>query len=169
MALVTGNLKDITGGLLDTREGVVCFTLNRGNLRLTNGNVIPDNFREAVPNADGEFSINLEPTEQMALNAWYSVSVLWIQQPDTGFQKPRALTSYVDLIIRVPSAGGAIEDLIETSPTGGSGANPNIWWVSADEYPPSRSFTWLVTDPEDPDRETSGISGTTIGDVKVWR
>lgn len=106
----------------------------------------------------------------MALDAWYSVSVLWIQQSDAGFRKPAAMASYADLKIRVPSSGGAIEELIDASAGGGAGGtNPNIWWVSADETPPSRGFTWLATDPDDPDRETSGIPGTTIGDVRVWR
>lgn len=71
MAEVTGNLKDITGGLMTSREGVIQFTLNTGNIRVTNDNIVPDNTREAIPDPDtGEFSINLDDMRCRAGQVW---------------------------------------------------------------------------------------------------
>ncbi|UTT40260.1 hypothetical protein NMP99_03105 [Glutamicibacter mishrai] len=170
MATVTGNLKDITGGTFGSREGVIQFTLNAGNIRVGSGNVIPDNTREVVPDFDtGAFSINLEPTDAMALDAWYTVSVLWLQQSDSGIREPAALASYVDLKIRVPSSGGQIGDLWESgSGNGGSpGPNSRVVWVSQTAPAnPNRFMLWLEQepgpspDPFDP-RNTS--------DLKEWQ
>ncbi|WP_190263684.1 hypothetical protein [Glutamicibacter nicotianae] len=169
MALVTGNLKDITGGLLATREGIVQFTLNQGNIRVNGDNVIPDNTRGATPDAaTGEFSINLEPTDQMALDAWYTVSVLWLQQDDGGFKKPAALASYVDMKIRVPSSGGSIGQLIDPNAgSGGGGANNRIVWVSQTAPSNPRPFMlWLQQEPgPDPDPFDSRNTGL----LKEWR
>src|SRR5690554_2772390 len=147
MATVTGNLKDITGGSLNSREGIIQFTLNQGNIRVGNDNVIPDNTRAAVPDPiTGEFSINLEPTVEMALDAWYLLSVLWLQQDDGGFKKPAALTSYVDLKIRVPSSGGTIGQLMGGAE--GSNGNNRIVWVSQTAPSNPRPFMlWLEQEP----------------------
>ena len=166
MALVTGNLKDITGGLMDTREGVIQFTLNQGNIRVGADNVIPDNTREAVPAADGSFSINLEPTVEMALDAWYTLSVLWLQQPDTSARQPAALTSYIDLKIRVPSSGGTIGQLIGG---GGGGANPNnrIVWVS--QTPPANPTPWLLWLEQEPGPNPDPFDPKNTSDLHEWR
>lgn len=166
MATVTGNLKDITGGLLATREGVVQFTLNQGNIRVNGDNVIPDNTREAIPDpTTGEFSINLEPTDQMALDAWYTVSILWLQQSDSGHQKPAALTSYVDLKIRVPSSGGSIGQLLG----GGGGGNPNnrIVWVS--QTAPSNPSPFMLWLKQEPGPAPDPFDPQNTSDLYEWR
>lgn len=166
MAEVTGNLKDITGGLLDSRQGVVQFTLNQGNIRVSNDNVIPDNTREAVPNASGEFSINLEPTDQMALDAWYTVSVLWLQQPDSGFRKPAAMVSYLDLKIRVPSSGGPIGSLWDAS-GGAAGPNNRVVWVS--QTAPSKPRPFMLWLKQEPGPNPDPFDSRNTSDLYEWR
>ncbi|QRQ79091.1 hypothetical protein [Glutamicibacter protophormiae] len=169
MAEVTGNLKDITGGLMDSREGVVCFTLNAGNIRVSNDNVIPDNTREAVPNASGEFSINLEPTDQMVMDAWYTISVLWIQQPDGGHRKPAAMTSYLDLKIRVPSSGGPIGELWDLSAGAGGKPGPNnrVVWVS--QTPPSKPRPFMLWLQQEPGESPDPFDPKNTSNLHEWR
>ena len=170
MATVTGNLKDITGGLFNTRQGVICFTLNRGNIRVGAGNVVPDNTREAVPDENtGEFSINLEPTDQMALDAWYTISVLWLQQSATGSRQPAALASYLDLKIRVPSSGGSIGDLYDPTAGGGGGANPNgrVVWVS--QTPPPNPWPWMLWLEQEPGPDPDPFYPKNTLDLHEWR
>lgn len=169
MATVTGNLKDITGGLLDSREGIIQFTLNQGNIRIGGDNVVPDNTRGVVPDSTtGEFSINLEPTDQMALDAWYSISVLWLQQDDGGFKKPAALASYLNLKIRVPSSGGSIGQLIDLS-AGGGVSNPNnrIVWVS--QEPPSNPRPWTLWLEQEPGPTPDPFDPKNTSNLHEWR
>jgi len=169
VATVTGNLKDITGGLMDSREGIVQFTLNQGNIRVSSGNVIPDNTRGTKPEADGSFSINLEPTDQMALDAWYTVSVLWLQQDDSGFKKPAALASYLNLKIRVPSSGGSIGQLYDPNAGGGGGSNPNnrIVWVS--QTAPSNPRPWMLWLKQEPGPNPDPFDSRNTSDLYEWR
>lgn len=173
MATVTGNLKDITGGLMDSREGIVQFTLNQGNIRVSGDNVVPDNTRGATPDpSTGEFSINLEPTDQMALDAWYTISVLWLQQDDSGFKKPAALASYLDLKIRVPSSGGSIGQLIDPTAGGGGGgggANPNnrIVWVS--QTAPSNPRPFMLWLKQEPGPTPDPFDERNTSDLYEWR
>ena len=172
MATVTGNLKDITGGLFNNRQGVVCFTLNRGNIRVGADNVVPDNTREVIPNEDtGEFSINLEPTTEMALDAWYTISVLWLQQSDSGTRQPAALASYLDLKIRVPSSGGSIGDLYDLTAGGGGGggSNPNgrVVWVS--QTPPSNPRPWMLWLEQEPGPDPDPFDPKNTSDLHEWR
>lgn len=172
MASVTGNLHDITGGLLDSREGVICFTLNAANIRVPSDGVIPDNTREAIPDpTTGDFQINLEPTDQMALDAWYTISVLWLQQSDSGHRKPAALSSYLDLKIRVPSSGGAIGSLWDPTAGGGGGggANPNnrVVWVS--QTPPSKPRPWMLWLKQEPGPNPDPYDPRNTSDLHEWR
>lgn len=169
MAAVTGNLKDITGGTFGSREGVIQFTLNAGNIRVGSGNVIPNNTREVVPDFDtGEFSINLEPTEAMALDAWYTVSILWLQQSESGVREPAALASYVDLKIRVPSGGGRIDELWDSGGGGGTpGPNSRVVWVSQTAPAnPHRFMLWLE---QEPGPTPDPFDSRNTGNLKEWR
>lgn len=169
MALVTGNLKDITGGTFGSREGVVCFTLNAGNIRVGADNVVPDNTREATPDPEtGEFSIHLEPTDEMALEAWYTISVLWLQQSDGGVRRPAAMSSFVDLKIRVPASGGKIGQLIDAA-GGGGGSNPNnrIVWVS--QSPPSKPRPWMLWLQQEPGPNPDPFDPKNTSNLHEWR
>lgn len=169
MATVTGNLKDITGGTFGSREGVIQFTLNAGNVSVGSGSVIPDNTRETTPDFDtGDFTINLMPTDSMALDAWYSVSVLWLQQSDSGIREPAALASYVDLKIRVPSSGGPIDELWDAGGNSGSPSpNSRVVWVSQTEPEnPHRFMLWLE---QEPGPTPDPFDSRNTGNLKEWR
>jgi len=167
MALVTGSLKDILGHDLDGREGEIIFTPNSPGVRISGepGMVAPTEPVRANMAADGSWEADLATTSTFLDDMFYRMQIRWLSTVEGT-----ALIDFPDWQIRVTGAG-LISDMIEfgSSNGGGGGANPNIWWVSADVAPPSNRFTWLIVDPDDPDRESSGISGTTIGDVRVWR
>lgn len=153
MAVVTGNLKDIGGATMANRNGVVKFTLNRGNITASGGGLRPDNTQTVTPTSDGTFSTNLEATSGMLLDAWYNVRVEWLDNVGN-------LITYMEFQIKVPSGGGVLSDLIE--PGGNGNANPLIWWVGL-TAPPSRRYLWLHTNPDNPDDPAN------TGDVRQWR
>lgn len=166
IAEVRGSLHDIAGSRMGDKEAVIEFylpepqLLGAGSLA---GGVRPTEPVKVVPlSADGTFIATLTPTDVMLGDAYYKVRVHW-----TG--EVAGMIDFPDWQIRVPSSGGNLSEMIETGSGQAGAANPNIWWVSADEPPPSRRFTWLIADPDNPDRESSGIPGTIIGDVRVWR
>lgn len=161
MAVVTGNLKDIGGATMANRNGVVKFTLNAGNITASGGGLRPDNTQTVTPSSDGTFSTNLEPTDGMMLDSWYNVRVEWLDNVGN-------LITYMEFVIRVPSGGGVLSDLIDTGGVngggGGGGANPWIWWVGLTP-PPTRGYIWNYLDPADPDRLTGPIPELTLGDI----
>lgn len=152
MAVVTGNLKDIGGASMASRNGVVKFTLNAGNITASGGGLRPDNTQTVTPSSDGTFSTNLEPTVSMLADAWYVVRIEWLDNVGN-------LITYLEFQIRVPSSGGVISDLIDL---GTGGANPLIWWAGL-TAPPSRRYLWLHMNPAD----NTDPAGT--GDVRQWR
>ena len=169
MALVTGSLKDILGYNLDGREGQILFIPHEPGIRSTGnpGGVVPTEPVKATMQANGDFEADLAHTGTFLNDMWYKLQIRWLSNVEGA-----ALIDFPDWKIRVTGAG-LLSDMIDfgggSGGGGGGGVNPNIWWVSADVAPPSNRFTWLITDPDNPDRENSGISGTTIGDVRVWR
>lgn len=163
MATVTGNVRNITGSTMNPLDVVLIFTLNATNIIAGSGGLRPDNSTEVTPESDGSFSVNLESTSNMLLNAWYRVRIEW--RGPAGTERPKTLRGYLEAIIRVPAGGGRIDELIDVSgPPGGGGSGPNakIWWVGLTS-PPSRRFLWLHTDPNDYDNPAS------TGDVREWR
>lgn len=170
MALVDGSLKDILGHGLDNREGEVWFIPHEPGVRASGapGMIAPTEPVKATMASDGSWVADLANTATFLNDMWYRLQIRWLSSTQGA-----ALIDFPDWKIRV-TGDGPISEMIEFGGgpgggNGGGGVNPNIWWVSADEPPPSRKFTWLIADPDDPDRENPGISGTTIGDVRVWR
>lgn len=165
MALVTGSLKDILGISMNGREGEILFTPHEPGVRVTGiaGVVVPTEPVKATIQSNGDFEVDLAHTGTFLNDMWYRMQIRWLSNIQGA-----ALIDFPDWKIR-PTRDGLIGDMIEIGGGPGGGVNPNIWWVSADVAPTSKRFTWLVTDPDDPDRETSGIPGTKIGDVRVWR
>lgn len=153
MAVVTGNLKDIGGVAMANRNGVVKFTLNRGNMTASGGGLRPDNTQTVTPSSDGTFSTNLEATSGMLLDGWYDVRVEWLDSVGN-------LITYMEFQIKVPSGGGVLSDLIELGLNGRG--NPFIWWVSL-TAPPSKGYLWLHTNPSDNEDPAN------TGDVRQWR
>ena len=152
MPAVTGNVQSITGSSMDARDVVVRFTLNQGNIRVPSSGLRPDMWQDVTPDpSTGDFSINLQQTTDMALDAWYTVQILFQQSPSSTNGAGMALISYVDLKIRVPAGGGELSELIDYSAGGGGGApgpNGRIVWVSQTPPPAPRPFMlWLQQEP----------------------
>lgn len=160
MATVTGNALDITGATMDLKDIRVVFTLNAVNVGMNEGGLIPDNQTRVKPHPDtGEFSLNLQPTTSMALDAWYDVSLTWKQDV-----KP--LTGYLGIKIRVPGSGGRINDLIDTSGSGG-GPNRRIVWVGL--TPPANPYPFMLWLEQEPGPNPDPFDPRNTSDLHEWR
>lgn len=168
MANVTYDLKDIVGATMGDRNGTVIFTLNDPNVIVGSGGLRPDMSFESTPASNGTGSVNLEPTVNMFKDAWYDISILWQQEDLDDSSRGAALQGFLGLQLRVPAAGGRLDQLLEFGGSGGNVPGPNnrIVWVSQSPPPKPRKFMlWLVQepgpnpDPFDP-RNTS--------DLKEW-
>lgn len=159
MPEVTGNLRDITNGSLDSREGTVIFTLSSTGLVVGNGGIRPDNSREVEPNPEtGEFSINLVQTTNMVNDAWYNVSVRWLGDA-------AALTGYLDLKVRVPASGGRLDELID--PFAQAGPNGRVIWVS--QSPPPKPKPWMLWLQQEPGPNPDPFDPKNTSNLWEWR
>lgn len=149
MATVTGNLKDIVGASMDSREAVILFTLNSPNVVVGSGGLRPDAPKEVTPGSNGDFSVNLEPTVNMFNDAWYTISIMWLQGADGPQGKAAALQGFLDIRLRVPSGGGTLDQLLTREPAGGRpGPNGRVVWVSQTAPPrPHKFMLWLEQEP----------------------
>jgi len=157
---VTGNFRDITNGSLDSKEGVVVFTLNSANLQVGGGGIRPDNSREVTPDPEtGDFTINLTQTTNMVKDAWYDVSVKWL-----GNDTP--LIGYLGIRIRVPSSGGEMNQLFDNTGIAG-GSNRRIVWVSqsAPQYP----YPFMLWLEQEPGATPDPFDSRNTSDLHEWR
>jgi len=159
MPVVTGNFRDITNGSLDSKEGIVVFTLNDTNLQV-GGGLRPDNSREVAPDpTTGDFSINLTQTTNMAKDAWYDVSVKWL-----GSDAP--LIGRLGLKIRVPASGGPLDELYDLAGVGG-GPNRRIVWVS--QSPPSNPYPFMLWLEQEPGANPDPFDSQNTSVLYEWR
>lgn len=105
----------------------------------------------------------------MVLDAWYTVSVLWLQQSDSSIRKPAAMSSYLDLKIRVPSSGGSIGKLWDLSANGGGTPGPNnrVVWVS--QSPPSKPRPWMLWLQQEPGENPDPFDPKNTSNLHEWR
>lgn len=162
MATVTGNALDITGGSMDSREVKVVFTLNQTNIRMVTGGLRPDNSVKVTPESNGDFDVKLEPTTGMALDAWYDVSLEWLQG---GVP----LAGWLGVKIRVPAAGGRIDQLVDLSAGGGGGGNFNgrIVWVG--QSPPVRPYPFMLWLEQEPGPDPDPLDPRNTSILHEWR
>lgn len=169
MPAVTGNLKDIIGSSMDGREGVLIFTLNAANVVVGNGGVRPDTPYEVTPSSSGDFTVNLEATTGMFMDAWYTVSVRWLQGANGPQGRAAALESFLDLQVRVPSGGGRIDQLLSQGhgPGGAPGPNGRVVWVS--QSPPSKPRPWQLWLQQEPGENPDPFDPKNTGNLHEWR
>lgn len=168
MANVTGNLLDIGGNTMISREAVILFTLNSPNVMVGSGGVRPDNTREVVPDSNGDFSVNLEPTVNMFKDAWYNISIRWLQGADGPQGKAAALEGFMDLQLRVPSGGGRLDQLVTMGGPGGTpGPNGRVVWVS--QTPPSNPRPWMLWLEQEPGDSPDPFDPKNTSDLHEWR
>lgn len=150
MALVSGQLRDITANPMGNQKVVLLLSLNRPGLKATGsfaGEVLPTETVKVVPQSSGDWSVDLALTTNLLDDCWYQLSIQWVG--DDGV--PGGRMDFPDWKIRVPEGGGKLADLVDRGP-GYGGVNNRVVWVSqkAPEHP-RRFMLWLQQDPENPD------------------
>lgn len=140
MPAVTGKLTEVSGGHLVGKAPEIHFTLNAPNAK--SGVMLPTEPLTVAPATDGSFTANLQSTEDMMDDAFYTVSIQWL---DAAGNYVKA--DFPQWKIRVPLGGGAFSDLFGSPPK-----NSAMIYVSLS--PPTNAPNgawWLEDDPTDPD------------------
>lgn len=151
-ASVPGNLTDVGGGHLVGKIPEIHFTLNRPNSK--SGKIHPTEPVTVQPASDGSFTAVLETTTDMLDDAWYTVSIQWL---DAGGNYVKA--DFPDWELQVPVGGGTFTDLFGRPPS-----NQRMVYVSLTAPSDPRPFTlWLKQDPTDPNNPLN------TGDLYEWR
>jgi len=138
MAVITGTLLDFSLDALAPYSPRLIFA---GSQPATSGDRLLSTrpFMVRVE-ADGSFSVDVQPTDSVTPAAWYTVRVEWLDS-DGGFVG----VDLPDWRIFVPKEGGAIGNLIQAP------SNPALVWVGL--TPPPAPVTpgtwWLVSNPDD--------------------
>lgn len=166
MATVTGNLKDIVGASMDSREAVILFTLNSPNVVVGSGGLRPDAPYEVTPSSNGDFTVNLEPTVNMFNDAWYTISIMWLQGAFGPEGEGAALQGFLDMQLRVPSGGGRFDQLLTRRPGGNPGPNGRVVWVSQD--PPSKPHRFMLWLEQEPGPNPDPFDPRNTSDLKEW-
>ena len=152
MPAVTGNLTDVGGGHLVGKIPELHFTLNAPNSK--SGVLLPTEKVTVQPAADGTFSAPLQSTTDMLDDAWYSISIQWL---DAAGNYVKA--DFPDWKIQVPTSGGSFSDLFGRPPQ-----NQRMVYVSLTPPDKPRPFTlWLKQDPTDPNNPLN------TGELYEWR
>jgi hypothetical protein len=152
MPNVTGNLTDVGGGHLVGKIPEIHFTLNAPNSKA--GVMLPTEPVTVAPASDGSFTVPLQSTTDMLDDAWYTLSIQWL---DAGGNYVKA--DFPDWALQVPTAGGVFSDLFGKPPT-----NQRMVYVSLTPPDDPRPFTlWLEQDPTDPDNPLN------TGVLSEWR
>lgn len=135
-APVVGNVTDVAGTHLNGKIPELHFTLNSPNAKA--GKVIPTEPLTVQPATDGSFTANLESTTDMVDDAWYTVSIQWL---DAGGNYVKA--DFPDWQLQVPTAGGSFSNLFGKPPK-----NTRMVYVSLTPPDNPRPFTlWLKANP----------------------
>lgn len=139
MPNVTGNLTDVGGGHLVGKIPEIHFTLNAPNSKA--GVMLPTEPVTVQPASDGSFTAALQSTTDMMDDAWYTVSIQWL---DAGGNYVKA--DYPDWALQVPTGGGSFSDLFGRPPK-----NTLMFFVSLSApVDPPKNSAWLQDDPADP-------------------
>lgn len=168
MPEVTGSIRNaaMSATALGQPRVVFYFPDPQLNMILAPGRVTPTDPVYVSPDSEGQFSVNLISTNDMlSPTAHYKMRIEWISK---GLVEH--VMDFPDWEIRVPSAGGSLDDL--TTGALGSWWNQRLIWVSltAPRHP-RRGMMWLLSDPNNPDNITSHPSwepSWEIGDLLEW-
>ncbi len=140
MAAVTGTLWDAGLGHLVGKQPELIFTLNAPNTKA--GALYATEPAKVTPASDGTYTANLASTLDMQDNAWYSLSVRWLDAAGNYVRQ-----DFPDWSLHVPPTGGVFSDLFGKPPS-----NQRMVYVSLTPPDDPQPFMlWLKQDPEDPD------------------
>ncbi len=121
MAEVTGSIKDILDESLAGRQVEIIFRLNNANIQTTAGTlsrINPTAEARVTPNAStGFFNVNLTPTEVMLFDAYYTISIRWVdgKGPERDFPGWQ---------LRVTRDGGTLTEMLVLGPPQGHWGGP---------------------------------------------
>lgn len=141
MAFVTGTLTDFGLAALAAYAPEIVFTPSGPGVNDTT--LFATRPISVTPAANGSFAVNLAPTEDIRPDRWYAISMRWLDSSG-GYIG----VDFPDWQLRVPSAGGKVNDLLNVP------ANPGQVWVSE-------------TPPTNPSPGTWWLNPTT-GDLNEW-
>lgn len=152
MPAVTGNLTDVGNGHLVGKIPEIHFTLNAPNAKA--GVMIPTEPVTVQPATDGSFTANLQSTVDMNDDAWYTVSIQWLDNAGNYVK-----ADFPDWNLQVPTGGGTFSDLFGRPPK-----NTQMVYVSLSAPVNPRKWTyWLKDDPVNP------ANPLNTGDLYQWR
>jgi len=152
MPNVTGNLTDVGGGHLVGKYPEIHFTLNGPHAKA--GVMLPTQPLTVQPASDGSFTAPLQSTEDMLDDAWYNVSIQWL---DSAGNYVKA--DFPDWNLQVPTGGGSFSDLFGRPPK-----NTAMIYVSLSAPDNPRKWTfWLKDDP------TNTANPLNTGNLYQWR
>lgn len=141
MAFVTGKLNDFGLDTLTAFHPEIVFTPSGPAIGPTV--LFATRPIVAIPAADGTFSVDLSPTEDIRPDRWYAISIRWLDSAG-GY----IAVDFPDWQLRVPPAGGTLSDILNVP------ANPAQVWV-------------FETPPANPTPGTWWLNPTT-GDLNEW-
>jgi len=152
MPNVTGTITDVGGGHLVGKYPEIHFTLNKPNSKA--GKMHPTQPLTVVPASDGTWTAALESTIDMMDDAWYTVSIQWLDDAGNYVK-----ADFPDWKLEVPTAGGVFSNLFGRPP-----ANTRMVYVSLTAPTDPRPFTlWLKQNPDDPNDPLN------TGELYEWR
>lgn len=138
MPVVEGSLRDIDGGSLSPYIGQIVFRLNQPNalaVGTAKGRVFPTKELPVTPASNGDFTANLQSTEQLYCDAWYDVGIVWNESERTFWD--------FGLKIRVPNNSPLNFGDLLTSSNGAGAGNPLLVWVNETApIAPSKGQWW---------------------------
>lgn len=110
MARVYGSVVDITGYTMAQYQPVLTFTPSSGVLY--ENNLIPDGGIPVIPDALGNWVANFVPGTRTHPASWLTPTVTWLDSAGNFVKQD----SFPGIRIVVPEQGGAVKDLLVTSP-----------------------------------------------------
>lgn len=154
MPNVTGTLTDVGGGHLVGKYPEIHFTLNAPNAKA--GVMLPTQPLTVQPEADGSFTAPLQSTTDMQDDAWYTLSIQWL---DSAGNYVKA--DFPDWALQVPTGSGtfSFSNLFGKPPK-----NQRMVYVSLTPPDDPRPFTlWLKANPAD------DLDPQNTWDLSEWR
>ena len=144
MAVVYGKLTDFGLDPISTHQPRVVFTPSDNGV--FDGRLLATRPRTAIPDADGNFSVDLAPTTLVRPLVHYDIKILWLSVP--GNLKS---ADHLAARLSVPEQGGSIADLLAVPAD-----NPYMWAFQPTQPDPwPVGLIWVNTDTGDIRRRTA--------------
>lgn len=125
MALVTGTLADFGRGNLAARNPELVFTPSAATTTIDDSYLLTAVPIVVTPSADGSFTVDLEPVDNMTTPVFYRIQVRLLDSV-AGY----VFIDFPDWRLAVPFEGGALHDLVPFPVAGGA-----VWTTATGDIP----------------------------------